>query len=506
MTNMQGKARKINKVLIANRGEIAVRIIRTCQEMGIKSVAIYSDADAHSLHVKMADEAYRVGESPPSSSYLNMEKIVKIAVESLCDAIHPGYGFLSENHHFAEMVEKAGMIFIGPSPSIIIEAGDKRKAKDAAIKVGVPVLPASPVLESEDEARMWADRIGYPVIIKAAGGGGGRGMRIVKNPSRLPVFFQMARNEAETYFKNPAIYLEKFIERPKHIEVQILGDRYGNIIALYERECSIQRRFQKVIEEAPSPSLSEREREKICEYARTLASELGYFNAGTFEFILDEEGNPYFMEVNTRIQVEHPVTEQITGLDIVALQLLIAEGHPLPVSQSDVKIQGHSIELRINAEDPSQDFVPSPGTIKELILPHMPAVRTDFGYTSGDTVPQHYDSLIGKIISWGPSRNEAINKAIVALYNTTVFPLPTNIPYHLFVLNHKSFRDGTYTVRFVEETLNEFKEFLSLEGEELAAAVVALSSERAAETFTVKSSDVSYQADRIHWWKRYASD
>ncbi|MEO0238388.1 MAG: acetyl-CoA carboxylase biotin carboxylase subunit [candidate division WOR-3 bacterium] len=439
------------RVLVANRGEIAVRVIRALKELGIESVAVYSEADKDSLHVEMADYAICIGPAPSKESYLNFSRILSAAEIAGVDAIHPGYGFLSENPDFAELVEASGFVFIGPSSSSIRLMGDKIEAKRSMKKVGVPILPGteSPV-SSLDEAIKIVKEIGLPVIIKAAAGGGGKGMRVVRDMDALERAFNMAQKEAEAAFGDPRVYIEKYIERPRHVEVQVIGDRYGNMVHLGERECSIQRRHQKLLEESPSPAVTPEMRKKIGEYAVKGALSIGYYSAGTLEFLLDQDGNFYFMEMNTRIQVEHPVTEWVTGIDIVKLQILIAMGEKLNLKQEEINFTGHAIEVRVNAEDPERGFTPSPGKIELLHLPGGPGVRVDTHIYQGYTIPPYYDSLIMKIIVHDRDRLSAISRMKRALEETVVDGIKTTIPFFLKLLENEDFVQGKVDTHFLE--------------------------------------------------------
>lgn len=440
----------MKKILIANRGEIAVRIIRACRELGIKSVAIYSQADAHSLHAKLADESICIGPAESKKSYLHIPAIIAAAEVSGADAIHPGYGFLSENAHFAEVCRKCNINFIGPTPEQMKQLGEKVAARDVARKAGLPFLPGSKsAIENIDIAKKTAKEIGFPVILKASGGGGGRGMKIVHKDSDLEKAYFTCRQEAAASFGNSEVYLEKYLENPRHVEIQIMADKHGNIVHLGERDCSIQRRHQKVIEEAPCNLLSEKERNKIGSYAVSLAKEVGYHGAGTVEFLMDDDKNVYFMEMNTRIQVEHPVTEQITGVDLVRTQILVAMGEKLPFTQKEIQIKGHAIECRINAEDP-KSFAPWPGKITAYSSPGGLGVRVDGFVYHGYTVVPYYDSMLTKLIVTADTRELAIKKMECALKEFIVDGIRTNIPFHLEVLKHPDFIQGKHSTRFLE--------------------------------------------------------
>ncbi|NLJ83396.1 MAG: acetyl-CoA carboxylase biotin carboxylase subunit [Halanaerobiaceae bacterium] len=444
------------KVLVANRGEIAVRIIRALRELNIPSVAIYSEADKDSLHRKIADEAYCVGPASTSQSYLNIPSIMSVAEVSGADAIHPGYGFLAENAYFAEVCESSGVKFIGPSSDIISLMGDKAKAREIMIQAGVPVVPGIEHDPGNLEKTMdEAEKLGYPLIIKAAAGGGGKGMRIVHNPRDLERAIETARSEARAAFGNEEVYLEKYLEEPRHIEFQILADEHGNIIHLGERDCSIQRRHQKILEEAPSPVLTDDLRKIIGETAIKVARTVNYINAGTVEFLVDSQKNFYFIEMNTRIQVEHPVTEMITGIDLIKEQIRIAAGEELRVKQKDVKINGVALECRINAEDPERKFMPSPGKIENFILPGGPGVRVDSGVYSGYLIPPYYDSMLAKLIVWEEDREKALLRMERALSEFIIKGVKTTIPFHLKILNNAYFRRGDYNTNFINRRLEK---------------------------------------------------
>ncbi|MBA3353846.1 MAG: acetyl-CoA carboxylase biotin carboxylase subunit [Blastocatellia bacterium] len=443
--------REIRKILIANRGEIACRIIWTCKEMGIKTVAVHSEADREALHVRFADEAICIGPPPSAESYLNIPSIISAAEVTNVDAIHPGYGFLAESATFAKICEDCNIKFIGPRADVIAMMGDKVEARRTMQAAGVPILPGSPEpIESAEEAKKIAYEIGFPVIIKAAAGGGGRGMRIVRSESELETNLETAQAEALAAFKNGAVYLERYIERPRHIEIQVLADEHGNCIHLGERECSIQRRHQKLLEEAPSPVITPEQREMMGAVAVNACKEIGYSSAGTFEFLLDEDGSFYFMEMNTRIQVEHPVTEMVTLADIVRNQIRIASGEDLQYQQSDVQIVGHSIECRINAEDPVT-FVPSPGKITAFNIPGGPGVRVDTAAYPDYTVPPYYDSMIAKLIVHARTRELAIARMERALDMMVVEGIKTTIPLHKKIMADERFRKGDFSTKFMEE-------------------------------------------------------
>tara|TARA_Y100001933_G_scaffold38595_1_gene34633 strand:+ start:2784 stop:4133 length:1350 start_codon:yes stop_codon:yes gene_type:complete len=444
----------VEKVLIANRGEIALRIIRSCRELGIATVAVFSTVDKNALHVQLADEAVCVGDSLSNKSYLNIPNILAAATSRGVDAIHPGYGFLAENDKFAEMCNDHGIIFIGPSPHSIRQMGDKSTAKETMERVGVPTVPGSKgLLTSVDEAFKLADLIGYPVIIKATAGGGGRGMRLVEKPESLEKMFKAAQGEAEAAFGNDGLYMEKFIKKPRHVEIQILADRSGNVIHLGERDCSVQRRHQKLLEESPSPAINPELRDKMGKAAIAAAKSIKYEGAGTVEFLVDEDEKFYFMEMNTRIQVEHPVTEMVTGVDLIAEQIKIASGNNLEFNQEQIKLNGHAIECRINAEDPSHNFRPSPGRITGWLPPGGPGVRVDSHVYTGYEIPPFYDSLIGKLIVWGKDRNTAIKRMNRALNECAITGIPTTINFHLNLLNKRKFKEGKIHTKYVEEEL-----------------------------------------------------
>lgn len=442
----------MKKILIANRGEIALRVIRACKELGIRTVAVHSTADADSLHVKLADEDVCIGPPPGKKSYLDMRQILSAATVVGADAIHPGYGFLSENPRFAELVGKCGFKFIGPSAQAISRMGDKSQAKDAMRAAGVPTIPGSdgPVA-SIDEARQWAKTVGFPMIIKAVSGGGGRGMRVVRDVKELESQFPVATAEALSCFGDGRVYMERYFERPRHVEIQLMADSQGNVVHLGERDCSVQRRHQKLVEESPSPAVDDKIRQAMGRAAVKGAKAVGYENAGTMEFLLDEDGSFYFMEMNTRIQVEHPVTEQVTGIDLIRTQIMVARGEELPWKQSDIKVKGHAIECRINAEDPSQGFRPCPGLVKGLHVPGGFGVRWDSHIYAGYTIPPHYDSMVGKLIVYAPDRDQAIDRMVRVLDELVVDGPATTARLQRRILDSKIFRSGAFTTKFLEE-------------------------------------------------------
>jgi propionyl-CoA carboxylase alpha chain len=462
---------KIKKLLVANRGEIALRVMRSARELGIKTVAVYSEADRKALHVRFADEAVLIGPPPSSESYLRIDKILEAAKATGADAIHPGYGFLSENANFSRQVKKAGLIFIGPSPETIELMGSKLAAKAAVAKFNVPLVPGtSEPISDITAAKKLAAEIGYPILIKASAGGGGKGMRIVENAREFEEQMDRAVSEATSAFGDGSVFIEKYVTQPRHIEFQIFGDQQGNVIHFFERECSIQRRHQKVIEEAPSSVLTPDLRKKMGEAAVNVAKAANYYNAGTVEFIFDSNNNFYFLEMNTRLQVEHPVTEQITGVDLVKLQIRIAEGDPLPFKQEDLKITGHAIEVRVYAEDPANNFLPDIGTLKTYKRPQGHGIRVDDGFEEGMTIPFYYDPMIAKMICHDETREKAINKTIRAINEYEITGLETTLGFCQFVMHHEAFRSGNFDTKFVEKyfkpevlkpTPNETEELLA---------------------------------------------
>lgn len=443
---------KISKVLVANRGEIAMRVLRTCREMEIKTVAVFSEPDRQSNHVLFADEAYLLGPADSSQSYLNIEKIIAVAKEAQVDGIHPGYGFLSENAAFSKACEEAGITFIGPSPESIEVMGNKLAAKKAVSKFDIPMVPGvdHPV-EDFNEAKKIASELDFPILIKAAAGGGGKGMRVVESQENLEEQLDRAISEATSAFGDGSVFIERYITKPRHIEFQVFGDQHGNYVHMFERECSIQRRHQKVIEEAPSAVLTPELREEMGQAAINVAKSCDYYGAGTVEFMLDENLRFYFLEMNTRLQVEHPVTEQITGLDLVKLQIHIAEGEKLPFRQEDLSIQGHSFELRVYAEDPKNHFLPDSGALETYELPDGNGIRVDDGFSQGQEISIHYDPLISKLVASGEDRDEAIGKMLRAIEEYQVQGVQTTLPFGTYVFQHKAFIDGDFDTKFVEK-------------------------------------------------------
>jgi acetyl-CoA carboxylase, biotin carboxylase subunit len=445
----------LKKVLVANRGEVAVRVIRACRELEISSVAIYSDADEEALHVRLADEAVHVGPSKAQESYMNIEAVVEVAKETGADAVHPGYGFLAENASFAAACRDAGLVFVGPSAETMEKIGDKSAARQLAKQADVPVVPGTEGNVAPEEARESAEEIGYPLMVKAASGGGGMGIRVVEDEEGLEEAVKEAAQQAEAAFGEGSVYLEKFLERPRHVEVQVVGDGEGNVVHFYERECSMQRRRQKLIEEAPAPGISPETREEITRAAVRLAEAAGYANAGTVEFLVDEDESFYFIEMNTRIQVEHPVTEAITGVDLVKEQLRVAGGKGLSVGQDEISLAGHSIEFRINAEDPENDFFPQPGEVTAVEVPGGPGVRVDTAVFAGYEIPPFYDSMVGKLIVHGADRHEALMRGRRALGEYRLEGIKTTVPLHLRLVEDEAFLSGEYDTGYLERLLGE---------------------------------------------------
>jgi acetyl-CoA carboxylase biotin carboxylase subunit len=492
------KTKPIRAVLVLNRGEIAIRICRTLREMGIRSIAVFSDADRDAPHVFAADAAYRLGPAPASQSYLDAAKVIETARAAGANAIHPGYGFLAESADFAEMVERTGLVWIGPSPAATRALGDKVSARALAIQAGVPVLPGTegPVSDPA-ELRRAADKIGYPVVLKAAAGGGGKGMRRVNAASEFEQAVRLTQGEAKGAFGDDRLYLERWVERPRHIEVQILGDRHGTVLALGERDCSIQRRHQKVVEETPSPALDDERRRELLALAVKVAKAGGYTNAGTAEFLMDQEGRFYFLEMNARLQVEHPVTEMVLGMDLVREQIRVARGERLEIAQNDVRPDGASIEFRVYAEDPDQGFIPDAGTVRRLELPAGPGVRCDFGVRAGGVVPVHYDPLIGKIIVWAPDRAGAIARARRALRECALDGIKTTLPFHRWLLDQEPFVKGNFDTGFLSRHFKHADPADQAQAEEDAAVLAAVFArlEAARPVLDAPSMDGSRSAD-----------
>jgi acetyl-CoA carboxylase biotin carboxylase subunit len=476
------------KVLVANRGEITVRIIRACRELDIPVVVVYSDADRTALHVRYADEAYSIGPAPSVESYLVAEKIIEVAKKSGAEAIHPGYGFLSENYRFARMCAEAGLTFIGPSPEAMESMGDKVAARIAMAAAGVPIVPGTAPLADGDAAAAAVAEVGYPVMLKPSAGGGGKGMQVVEQAEELPEALKATRALALSAFGDDTVYAERYVTKPRHIEIQVLADHHGNTVHLFERECSIQRRHQKVIEEAPSPFISESTREAMCAAAVRAARSVHYAGAGTVEFLVDEDERFYFLEMNTRLQVEHAVTELVTGVDLVKMQLQVAAGEPLPFTQDDLRLSGAAIECRIYAEDPDRDFMPSPGRITVLRAPGGPGIRDDVGVYEGFEVPLYYDPLLSKLSAWGRDRDEAIGRMRRALSEYVVEGIKTNIPFHQRVLRHPDFLAGEFDTTFIDDRfLTADREAVCPDADRalIAAAVLACIEEEAAALRTI---------------------
>lgn len=490
--------KKIQKILIANRGEIAIRVIRTAKELGIKTVAIYSEADINSPHVKFADEAVLVGPAPSNQSYLKMDKIIDICLELNVDAIHPGYGFLSENATFAKKVSEKGIIFIGPSPEAIEVMGDKLAAKNAVAKYNVPMIPGvNHAVTDLKEAKEIANEIGYPVLIKASAGGGGKGMRVVEAPEEIEEQMQRAMSEALSAFGDKSVFIEKYIGSPRHIEIQVLGDQQGNLLYLFERECSIQRRHQKVIEEAPSSILTPEKRKAMGEAAIGVAKACDYYGAGTVEFIVDENMDFFFLEMNTRLQVEHPVTEEITGVDLVKEQINIAESNPIPFKQEDLKIKGHSMEVRVYAENPKENFLPETGHLHTYKIPQGPGVRVDDGFEEGMDIPIYYDPMIAKLVTYGANREQARMRMLRAIDEYEITGLSTTLDFCAFALKHEAFISGDFDTKFVQ---NYFKpEMLDLYNKEEETIAIALAASLLEES--KHASNATNIEDNMSKWK-----
>ncbi|GAB3955570.1 acetyl-CoA carboxylase biotin carboxylase subunit [Spirosoma harenae] len=490
----------IKKILIANRGEIALRIMRTAREMGIKTVAIYSEADRNALHVRYADEAVCVGPAPSTESYLRADTIIDVCRQLQVDAIHPGYGFLSENASFAKQVRDAGFIFIGPSPESIEVMGSKLAAKAAVAAYNIPMVPGTPsAITDRAEAKAISTQIGYPILIKASAGGGGKGMRIVENEADFDEQMDRAVSEAQSAFGDGSVFIEKYVTSPRHIEIQILGDQHGNIIHLFERECSIQRRHQKVVEEAPSSILSPEIRDAMGRAAVDVARACGYYGAGTVEFIVNDKLDFYFLEMNTRLQVEHPVTEQITGIDLVKQMIYIAEGKPLTIRQEDLQIRGHAMEVRVYAEDPANNFLPDVGTLETYVRPQGNGVRLDDGFEQGMAIPIYYDPMIAKLITYGESRVEAIQKMIRAIDEYQITGVQTTLPFCRFVMEHDAFRSGQFDTGFVGKYFTADKLIPKSDNDEIELAAVL--SAWLLETAKPKQNGVTLTTSRKSNWK-----
>lgn len=493
---------QIKKLLVANRGEIALRIMRTAREMGIKTVAVYSEADRYALHVRYADEAVCIGPAASSESYLRGDKIIEVCQKLNVDAIHPGYGFLSENAHFSQAVKDAGLIFVGPSAESIDIMGDKLSAKRAAAKYNIPMVPGTPdAVSDRAEAKRIAAQIGYPVLIKASAGGGGKGMRIVENEAEFDEQMERAVSEAIASFGNGAVFVEKYVASPHHVEIQVLGDQHDNIIHLFERECSVQRRHQKVVEEAPSSCLTPQIREAMGQCAVDVARSCGYYGAGTVEFIVDDQLNFYFLEMNTRLQVEHPVSEMITGVDLVRQMIYIAEGKALEIKQEDLKINGHAMEIRVYAEDPTNNFLPDVGTLQTYIRPQGNGVRVDDGFEQGMTIPIYYDPMIAKLITHAATRQEAIDKMIRAIDEYEITGVQTTLGFCRFVMLHEAFTSGNFDTHFVKhyftpEVLNQNTD---PEEAQIAAALVGYLMEKTKSVAGIKTPELPIQKSN---WQR----
>jgi acetyl-CoA carboxylase biotin carboxylase subunit len=489
------------KVLVANRGEIAVRVTRTLHEMGIASVAIYSEPDRKSLHVRVADEAYPVGPAAASESYLRIDKVLDAAKKSGCDAIHPGYGFLSENPEFADACERAGITFIGPPASAMRKLGSKTAARDVMSAAGVPIVPGA-TCDTTEEATIAATRIGFPVMLKAASGGGGKGMRLVHSADEMKSAWERARSEAKKFFGDDTVYIEKAILRPRHVEIQVLGDREGNLVHVFERDCSIQRRNQKVVEETPSPAASRELVDQMGRIAVQGAKAVGYFSAGTFEFLVADDGQFYFLEMNTRLQVEHPVTELVSGLDLVREMVLVAQGEKLGFTQTDLSARGAAIECRIYAEDPSSGFLPSPGTIEHLVVPAGPGVRDDGGAYPGCTISSFYDPLISKLSVWAPTRERAVARMRRALSEYVVTGIRTNLAFHEKLFSHPDFVAGNYDTGFLERNAEALFGYPPVPADrvEAVSVAVAIAAARMERAAGARSADAGENGSRLSPW------
>jgi acetyl-CoA carboxylase biotin carboxylase subunit len=494
-------SRRFQKVLVANRGEIAVRVTRTLREMGIAAVAVYSEADRASLHVRVADEAYPIGPAPAAESYLRVEKIVAVARQAGCDAIHPGYGFLSENPALPEACERAGIVFIGPPASAMRAMGSKTAARDKMSAAGVPIVPGARC-ETTEEATTAAGKIGYPVMLKAASGGGGKGMRLVASPAEMANAWERARSEAKKFFGDDTVYLEKAIIRPRHVEIQVLGDREGNIVHVFERDCSIQRRNQKVVEETPSPAASRELVARMGAIAVQGAKAVGYFSAGTFEFLLAEDGSFYFLEMNTRLQVEHPVTELVTGLDLVREMVLVAQGEKLGFAQNDLAARGAAIECRIYAEDPANGFLPSPGVIESLGVPSGPGVRDDGGAYPGCSISSFYDPLISKLSVWAPTRERAVARMRRALSEYVVTGIRTNLAFHEKLFAHPEFAAGRYDTGFIDRHKEELLGYPLVKDDrrDPVAVAVAVAAARMERATGAREASLGESGSRLSPW------
>jgi acetyl-CoA carboxylase, biotin carboxylase subunit len=492
--------RPFSKILVANRGEIAVRVIKGLRELGVETVAVYSDVDRTALHTVIADEAYPIGPAPASESYLVKEKLIEVALNCGAEAVHPGYGFLSENADFARMCEAAGLVFIGPTPESIEVMGNKLAARKLMMDSGVPVIPGTQgAIDDPSAAVVAAKAIGYPVLLKAASGGGGKGMRIVRHESEIAASLRQTMSEAKSSFGDESVFIERFIENPKHIEVQVLGDGKGGVVHLFERECSVQRRHQKVIEESPSASLTVELREQICRAAVRTAQSVDYRGAGTVEFILSDRKEFFFLEMNTRLQVEHPITEMVTGTDLVKAQLQVAAGRGIPWKQEDLRQKGWAIEFRIYAEDPARHFAPSIGRITSLLLPTGPGVRMDTGIYEGFDVPIHYDPLLAKLVVWGEDRLHAIARGRRALSEFTIHGLGHNIPFHLWAIEQPRFIDGTYTTDFIEESFDPAELYDPLSQHDREALLTAAAVFASGKSMEIARSDTSGSSSCSNW-------